>query len=63
VNDSIPLELHHENTFVSNAKGDATNALISLGYSQQQAEQAVRVVFKAELSSEDLIRDALKAML
>lgn len=61
--DTLPIELHHENTFVSNAKGDATNALISLGYSQQQADKAIRVIFKAESTSEDLIRDALKAML
>jgi Holliday junction DNA helicase RuvA len=63
VNDSMPLDFQHEKTFVSNAKGDATNALISLGYSQQQADKAIRAIFKAELSSEDLIRDALKAML
>jgi Holliday junction DNA helicase RuvA len=61
--DNLPIELDHENTFVTNAKGDATNALVSLGYSQQQAEKAIRVVFKAESTSEDLIRDALKAML
>jgi Holliday junction DNA helicase RuvA len=60
---TLPIELHHENTFVTNAKGDATNALVSLGYNQQQAEKAIRVVFKAESTSEDLIRDALKAML
>ncbi len=63
VNDSMPLDFQHEKTFVSNAKGDATNALISLGYSQQQADKAIRSIFKAEMSSEDLIRDALKAML
>jgi Holliday junction DNA helicase RuvA len=63
INDSMPLDFHHEKTFVSNTKGDATNALISLGYSQQQAEKAIRAVFKVELTSEDLIRDALKAML
>ena len=63
INDSMPLELHHENNFVNNAKGDATNALVSLGYSQQQADKAIRAIFKAEMSSEDLIRDALKAML
>ena len=60
---TLPIELHHENTFVTNAKGDATNALVSLGYSQQQADKAIRVVFKAKSTSEDLIRDALKAML
>jgi len=63
INDSMPLDLNPENTFVSNAKGDATNALVSLGYSQQQADKAIRAVFNAQLSSEDLIRDALKAML
>jgi len=63
ITDTLPIELHHENTFVANAKGDATNALVSLGYTQQQAEKAIRVVFKAESTSEDLIRDALKAML
>jgi Holliday junction DNA helicase RuvA len=61
--DTLPIELHHENTFVTNTKGDATNALVSLGYSQQQADKAIRVIFKAESTSEDLIRDALKAML
>ncbi len=60
---AMPLDLNPENSFVSNAKGDATNALVSLGYSQQQADKAIRVVFKSELTSEDLIRDALKAML
>jgi Holliday junction DNA helicase RuvA len=63
ITDSLPIELHHENAFITNAKGDATNALVSLGYSQQQADKAIRVVFKAESTSEDLIRDALKAML
>jgi Holliday junction DNA helicase RuvA len=60
---TLPIELHHENTFVTNAKGDAINALVSLGYSQQQAEKSIRNVFKAESTSEDLIRDALKSML
>lgn len=48
---------------VSHAKGDAINALVSLGYSQQQADKAIKAIFKAEMSSEDLIRNALKAML
>lgn len=61
--DAMPMDFIHENTFVTNAKGDAVNALVSLGYSQQQADKAIRLVFKAEMSSEDLIRDSLKAML
>jgi Holliday junction DNA helicase RuvA len=57
------IEFSHENTVISNAKGDAINALVSLGYNQQQADKAIKAVFKAEMTSEDLIRDALKAML
>jgi Holliday junction DNA helicase RuvA len=48
---------------VSHAKGDATNALVSLGYSQPQADKAIKLVFSADATSETLIRDALKAML
>jgi Holliday junction DNA helicase RuvA len=60
---TLPIELHHENAFATNAKGDAINALVSLGYSQQQADKAIRTIFKAESTSENLIRDALKSML
>lgn len=48
---------------VSHAKGDAINALVSLGYSQPQADKAIKLVFSADATSETLIRDALKAML
>ncbi|SEL63897.1 Holliday junction DNA helicase subunit RuvA [Colwellia chukchiensis] len=51
------------NNFVNGAKGDAINALVSLGYSQPQADKAVKAVFANGNSSEDLIRKALKAML
>lgn len=61
--EAFSLNVQQSDTFVNNAKGDATNALVSLGYSQQQADKAVKAVFKADLSSEDLIRLALKAML
>ncbi|GAA5143064.1 Holliday junction branch migration protein RuvA [Thalassotalea piscium] len=47
----------------NNIKGDAINALISLGYNQSQADKAIRAVFQAGMDSEDLIRDALKSML
>ncbi len=60
---AMPLELMAENTFVNNAKGDAVNALVSLGYSQSQADKAVKAIFATGMTSEDLIRDALKAML
>jgi holliday junction DNA helicase RuvA len=47
----------------NNAKGDAINALVSLGYSQGQAEKAIKGVYQLSKSSEDLIRDALKSMI
>lgn len=57
------LNVQQSDSYVNNAKGDATNALVSLGYSQQQADKAIKSIFSADKSSEDLIRDALKAML
>jgi len=59
----MPTDVNQANTFVSDNKGDAINALVSLGYSQQQADKAVKSVFEANKTSEDLIRNALKAML
>lgn len=59
----VPLGISAENSFASSAKGDAINALVSLGYSQSQADKAVKAVYSAAKSSEDLIRDALKAMI
>ena len=59
----MPSDVKQTSNFVSDAKGDAINALVSLGYSQQQADKAVKSVFTNDKSSEDLIRNALKAML
>lgn len=43
--------------------GEAVSALIALGYKPQEAGRAVRAVGRAEtLSSEDIIRQALKGM-
>ncbi len=58
-----PVVAHHEYAMVNNDKGDAVNALISLGYSQNQADKAVKSVYQNEMSSEVIIRHALKAML
>ncbi len=67
VTDSMPVQLSHEDTFINsyadNSKGDATNALISLGYKQAQADKAVKLVYTEGMSSEDVIRHALKSML
>jgi len=61
--DNILVPNTIENTLVNDEKGDAINALISLGYKQNQAEKAVKSVFKQGMKSEDIIRFSLKAML
>lgn len=68
--DAMPVQLDSEQTFINshsdntyNNKGDATNALISLGYKQAQADKAVKLVYTQGMSSEDIIRHALKSML
>lgn len=68
--DAMPTQLGVEQTFVNgfndafrNNKGDAINALISLGYKQVQADKAVKLVYSDGMSSEDIIRHALKSML
>jgi Holliday junction DNA helicase RuvA len=58
--------LSTEQTFVNvynDHKGDAVNALISLGYKQVQADKAVKLVYNEGMSSEDIIRLSLKSML
>ncbi len=42
---------------------DALGALLSLGYTQAQASKAVKLVKRAEMSSEQLIMAALKSMI
>ena len=42
---------------------DAVSALVALGYTQAQANKAIKAVHKDELNSEDLIKLALKSML
>lgn len=48
---------------VSDSKGDAANALVSLGYSQAQANNTIKAVYQENMTSEALIREALKAMI
>ncbi|MBA1277479.1 MULTISPECIES: Holliday junction branch migration protein RuvA [Pseudomonadaceae] len=50
------------NMAVSSAENDAVSALISLGFKPQEASRAVSAVQEDDLSSEDLIRRALKGM-
>lgn len=47
---------------VSSAEQDAVSALVSLGYKPQEASRAVSAVMEDGLSSEDLIRRALRGM-
>ena len=47
---------------VISAENDAVSALISLGYKPQEASRAVSAIKEEGLSSEDLIRRALKGM-
>ena len=68
--DAMPRQLSTEQTFVktfndsfSNNKGDAIIALVSLGYKQAQADNAVKKIVTDGMSSEDIIRNALKSML
>jgi len=48
---------------VSNAENDALSALVSLGYKPQEASRAVAAIKEEGLSSEEMIRRALKGML
>ncbi|MET1078849.1 MAG: Holliday junction branch migration protein RuvA [Pseudomonas sp.] len=47
---------------VTSAENDAVSALISLGFKPQEASRAVSAVQEDGLSSEDMIRRALKGM-
>lgn len=61
--EQLSAQLSQETSFISDNKGDAINALVSLGYKQVQADKAVKAVYNRGMSSEDIIRDALKSMI
>ena len=52
-----------DTTPVATAENDAVSALISLGYKPQEASKAISAIKEKGLSSEDLIRRALKGMI
>ncbi|MGC9423900.1 MULTISPECIES: Holliday junction branch migration protein RuvA [unclassified Vibrio] len=59
--DAAPLD--HQVIFAEqNAEEEAVSALLALGYKPAQASKAVAQFAKAGMSSEQLIRDALKSM-
>ncbi|MNY39744.1 Holliday junction ATP-dependent DNA helicase RuvA [compost metagenome] len=47
---------------VSSAQSDAVSALVALGFKPAEASRAVSLVDEDDLSSEELIRRALKGM-
>jgi Holliday junction DNA helicase RuvA len=49
-------------TAVTSAENDAVSALISLGFKPQEASRAVSAIQEDNLSSEEMIRRALKGM-
>ncbi len=59
---SLPLVTGAPTTAAAKPSADAVSALISLGYKPQEASKAVSAVDEVGLSSEELIRRALKGM-
>lgn len=64
VTDSVIL-LDDEAVFTrtESAEQDAISALVALGYSQQQASKAVQNTKKPDMTSEQLIKQALRSMI
>lgn len=60
LNPDLPIE----NTFVqrTDAKEEALSALIALGYKPPVASKVINSVYKEAISSEELIRESLRAM-
>ena len=64
--DNMPIDLISADSSlvaVASNKDDAITALVSLGYKPGQADKAVKAIYTDDMSSEELIRDALKSML
>jgi len=57
-----PLVLPNQAAVVASAEADAVSALVALGFKPQEASRAVAAVEGEGLSSEELIRRALKGM-
>ncbi|TMO43315.1 Holliday junction branch migration protein RuvA [Pseudoalteromonas ruthenica] len=62
--DAAPIDAPNGDTLVaSNAQDDAVAALEALGYKNAQAVKSVKAVAKPGMASEEMIKQALKAML
>ena len=61
---TLPPDVTVENTFIqgTDAKEEALSALIALGYKHPQAIRVINAVYTEDISSEALIREALRAM-
>jgi len=60
------MSLHDDEAIFSpeqSAEQDAMGALVSLGYTQVQADKAVRKVKQSDMTSEQLIKAALRSMM
>jgi Holliday junction DNA helicase RuvA len=60
--DAAPIDSQPPEHPTQNAEDEAVSALIALGYKPQQASKVVSQVAKADMSSETVIREALKSM-
>lgn len=60
--DAAPMDVHHPESVTQNAEEEAVSALLSLGYKPQQASKVVSQVAKPDMTSEALIKEALRAM-
>ncbi|GLO60492.1 Holliday junction ATP-dependent DNA helicase RuvA [Vibrio sp. MACH09] len=60
--DAAPVDSSPQGMVSHNAEDEAVSALIALGYKPQQASKVVSQVIKADMSSEAVIREALKSM-
>ena len=62
--DNAVIEPSSDDTLVANnAADDAVSALVALGYKLPQAQKAVKTVNKPDMTTEVLIKEALKSML
>lgn len=60
--DAAPMDDISAGNANQNAEDEAVSALIALGYKPQQASKVVSQVAKPDMSSETVIREALKSM-
>lgn len=57
-----PIEVPNYENAQQDPKSEAYSALVALGYKHTQAEKSVKAAYQEGMTSEQVIRDALKAM-